>query len=136
GAPGMARERAAAVTRDALTVAVEQHEIQHLLDHRRARPLTGRFRELAGWLADERLARAALYDASAHLAQLARDRRAARTILGELVSNAFTDVCADADCLATLVVLEEIGAELDTASGRAGARSLSHGRSYQIAHVA
>src|SRR5690606_33178275 len=39
GAPGMARERAAAVTRDALTVAVEQHEIQQQLDHRRARPV-------------------------------------------------------------------------------------------------
>jgi hypothetical protein len=132
GAPGKNRERDAAVARDALTTAVEVHEIQHLLDHRRKLQLTGRFDDLASRLGDEHLARATMYETSAHLAQLARDGRAARTILGELSSNAFTDVCSDADCLATLVLLEEIGAEL----GHAAVGSLSQGKSYETDDVA
>jgi hypothetical protein len=132
GAPGMGRELATATAWDALSTAVELHEIQHLLDHRRKQSLTGRFDELANRLGDEHLARATMYETSAHLAQLARDSRAARTILGELSSNAFTDVCSDADCLATLVLLEEIGAEL----GHAAAGSLSHGKSYEIDDIA
>lgn len=131
GAPG-AGARAVIAARDALGAAVELHEIQHLLDHRRRLPLTGRFRDLAVRLSDERLARAAMYETSAHLAQLARDRRSARTILGELLSNAFTDVCADADCLATLVLLEELGAEL----GHAAAGALTDRRSYEVDEIA
>ncbi|HWN67119.1 MAG TPA: hypothetical protein VNM90_05735, partial [Haliangium sp.] len=132
GVPGMRRERAAAAVRDALSTAVELHEIQHLLDHRRKPSLTGRFDQLASRLGDEHLARETMYEVSAHLAQLARDSRTARTILGELLSNAFTDVCSDADCLATLVLLEEIGAEL----GHAALGSLSQGRSYEIQDIA
>jgi hypothetical protein len=131
GAPGMGRERATAAIRDALSTAVELHEIQHLLDQRRKLSLTGRFDALASRLGDEHLAREIMYETSAHLAELARDSRTARTILGELMSNVFTDVCADADCLATLVLLEEIGAEL----GHATAGSLSHGRSYVIGDI-
>jgi hypothetical protein len=132
GAPGMGRERAVAAISDALTNAVELHEIQHLLDHGRKPSLTGRFDALASRLGDEHLARATMYETSAHLAQLARDPRTARTILGELSSNAFTDVCADADCLATLVLMEEIGAEL----GHAAAGSLSQGKSYETDDIA
>jgi hypothetical protein len=132
GAPGMRRAREVAVISDALTTAVELHEIQHLLDHRRKPSLTGRFDALASRLGDEHLARATMYETSAHLAQLARDGRTARTILGELMSNAFTDVCSDADCLATLVLLEEIGAEL----GHATVGSLSQGKSYETNDIA
>jgi hypothetical protein len=131
-APGMDRERAAAALRGALSVAVELHEIQHLLDHGRGLSLAGRFDDLASRLGDERLAREAMFETSAHLAQLARDPRSARTILGELLSNAFTDACADADCLATLILLEEIGAGL----GHATAGSLSARPSYELADVA
>jgi hypothetical protein len=132
GAPGMDRERAAVAARGALSAAVELHEIQHLLDHGRGRSLAGRFDDLASRLGDERLARAAMRETSAHLAQLARDERSARTILGELLSNVFTDACADADCLATLVLLEEIGAGL----GHATAGSLSERPSYELADIA
>jgi hypothetical protein len=132
GAPGLARERALIAAGDALTTAVELHEIQHRLDYRRVLSLTGTFDQLASRLGDEHLARSSMYEASAHLAQLARAGRTARTILGELLSNAFTDVCADADCLATLIVLEEIGAEL----GHAAPGALSQGTSYRIDAIA
>lgn len=132
GIGGLDRERAAAAARAALSAAVELHEIQHLLDHGRGLSLAGRFDDLASRLGDERLARAAMLETSAHLAQLARDPRTARTVLGELVSNAFTDACADADCLATLVLLDEIAAGL----GHAGAGSLSERQSYELADVA
>lgn len=131
GTPGMERERAAITARDALSTAVELHEIQHLLDQRRGLSLTGRFDDLANRLGDERLARAAMHETSAHLGQLARDNRSARTILGTLLSNAFTDVCADADCLGTLVLVEELGVELGHV-----AASLSHGRSYETDQIA
>jgi hypothetical protein len=128
GGTGVALALAA---RDALTHAVELHEVQHQLDYRRKPDLPDSFRALSERL-NKRLVWSSMYETSAHLAQLARAPGSARTILGDIVSNTFTGDCAGADCLATLVILEELGAEL----GHATPRELTAERAYTIAAVA
>lgn len=117
--------------RDALTQAVELHEVQHQLDYRRQPSLPPSFRVLAERL-DRRLVWSSMHETSAHLAQLARAPGSARTILGELVSNTFMGGCNTGDCLAALVILEEIGTEL----GHATPGELTTENSYTIAAVA
>lgn len=117
--------------RDALTQAVELHEVQHQLDYRRRPQLPESFRALSNRL-DERLVWSSMFETSAHLAQLARAPGSARTILGDLVSNTFTGGCSSADCLAALVILEELGVEL----GHATPRELTAEHAYAIAAVA
>jgi hypothetical protein len=112
--------------------AVELHEIQHFLDFRARLPLRGLFKDLAERLGDRRLARSCMYETSAHLAQLARAPDAARSILGEIASYAFSDECLDAYCLAALVILDEIGAEL----GIAQSDSLIARKSYRLEDIA
>lgn len=121
----------AQAARDALTHAVELHEVQHQLDYRRKPDLPDSFRALSERL-NKRLVWSSMYETSAHLAQLARAPGSARTILGDIVSNTFTGDCAGADCLATLVILEELGAEL----GHATPRELTAESAYTIAAVA
>lgn len=117
--------------RDALTQAVELHEVQHQLDYRRRPQLPESFRALSNRLA-ERLVWSSMLETSAHLAQLARAPGSARTILGDLVSSTFMGGCASADCLAALVILEELGVEL----GHATPRELTAEHAYAIAAVA
>jgi hypothetical protein len=121
----------AQAARDALTCSVELHEVQHQLDYRRKPDLPDSFRALSERL-DKRLVWSSMFETSAHLAQLARAPGSARTILGDIVSNTFTGDCSGADCLATLVILEEIGAEL----GHATPRELTAENVYTIAAVA
>lgn len=116
--------------RDALTQAVELHEVQHQLDYRRKRSLPDSFGHLSERL-DKRLVWSSMHETSAHLAQLARAPASARTILGELVSSTFMGGCNTGDCLAALVILEEIGVEL----GRATPRELTAEHAYTIAAV-
>lgn len=117
--------------RDALTQAVELHEVQHQLDYRRQRDLPDSFHDLSERL-NKRLVWSSMFETSAHLAQLARAPGSARTILGEITSSTFMGDGASADCLAALVILEEIGAEL----GHATPRELTAEHSYTIAAVA
>lgn len=117
--------------RDALTQAVELHEVQHQLDYRRKADLPAPFRDLPPRL-NRRLVWSSMSETSAHLAQLARAPGSARTILGEITSSTFMGDCANADCLAALVILEEISMEL----GHATPRELTAESSYTIAAVA
>jgi hypothetical protein len=117
--------------RDALTQAVELHEVQHQLDYRRKPALPDRFRAWIDRL-DKRVVWSSMFETSAHLAQLARTPASARTILGEIVSNTFMGRCNSGDCLAALVILEELGAEL----GHATPRELTAEHAYTIAAVA
>ncbi len=130
--------------RDALLRAVEIHEAQHLLDferdrqrHVRAgkpepRQLSGPFRRLAKHLAEDRPALAALYETSAHLAQMARDAATARITLTVVASYGFTDRCDHGDCLAALVILDELAIEL----GRQRAPRLTTGEIYRLSDLA
>ena len=129
---------------DRLVRAVDLHEVQHLLDfehdrerHARAgkvaaRPLEGPFLRLTEIGADKALAYGALYETSAHLAQMARDSATARVTLSVVTSYAFTDACNFADCLAALVVLDELA----IASGQASSPWLITGRSYALSDIA
>ncbi|MEM9488678.1 MAG: hypothetical protein AAGC55_06010, partial [Myxococcota bacterium] len=54
----------------------------------------------------------AMYETSAHLAQMARQPETARMTLTVIASYAFADACNDRDCLAALVILDELAAEL------------------------
>ena len=109
--------------RTALIQAVEIHELQHQLDYRYKLAVHGVFRAVADRLEDGPLAAASMYETSAHLAQLARDPVSARVMLAEIVSYGFTDTCDDADCLAALVILDELAFEFGV--GEAGQLAVS-----------
>ena len=127
----------------ALAAAVEVHEVQHLLDFEddrrrharegkpRPRALFGPFQRMADNTEDKSLARASLYEASAHLAQMARDPATTRMTLSVVTSYAFTDECDHADCLAALILLDELALEL----GHFSVPRFTAGDSYEIADV-
>ena len=98
--------------RAALVAAVEIHELQHQIDYQYKPPVRGVFRAVADRLQNRPLAAKCMYETSAHLAQLARDPVSARVMLGEIVSYGFTNSCDDPDCLAALVIVDELAFEL------------------------
>ena len=102
-------------THDALIQAVEVHELQHQIDYRDKLAVRGVFRQLADHLQNLRLASACMYETSAHLAQMARDPVYTRVVLAEIVSYGFSGACNDADCLAALVIVDELGSEFGIA---------------------
>lgn len=121
-----------AALHQALLGAVELHEIQHQLDYEAKPKLRGQFERLAETLDDKWLAGACMHETSAHLGQVARDPITPRVIVGEIASYAFADTCKDGDCLAALVILDELAAELGHDMGGA----LIDQKSYAPAQVA
>lgn len=121
-------ERATSATLD----AVEVHELQHQIDFKDKRTVRGVFRAVAERVRDMRLASACVHETSAHLGQLARERVMPRLVLAEIASYAFADPCTDANCLAALVILDELAAEL----GHAESGALVAAREYELSIIA
>lgn len=116
----------------ALIEAVEIHELQHQIDYRSKLAVRDSFRALADRLEDLRLASACMHETSAHLAQMARDPVYTRVMLAEIVSYGFDSPCDDADCLAALVIIDELMSELG--HGQSGALAL--GDNYELRTLA
>lgn len=116
----------------ALIEAVEVHELQHQIDYKAKLAVRDMFREVADHLENLRLTSAAMHETSAHLAQLARDRVFSRVMLSQIVSYGFTSACDDADCLAALLIVDEIAAEF----GYGGTGELVLSDSYDVRELA
>lgn len=116
----------------ALIQAVEIHELQHQIDYKDKLSVRELFRAIADRIEDLRLASACMHETSAHLAQMARDPVSSRIMLAEIVSYGFSDSCEDADCLAALVIIDELGAEF----GIARSGELVLGESYEVRALA
>lgn len=116
----------------ALIRAVEIHELQHQIDYKEKLSVRDMFREVADHMQDLRLASASMHETSAHLAQMARDPVFARVTLAQIVSYGFTETCDEADCLAALLIVDELASEF----GYAGTGELVLGDSYDVRELA
>jgi hypothetical protein len=114
------REHIAGVLRDDLRVGVEEraavvedHEMQHMVDFRTGlrRPLG--LESYATYIDDPWMIAATTYEASAYLAQVARDYVQPRVGVLVIASYLFTPKCVTADCFAGLLILDELAIELE-----------------------
>lgn len=133
------REHIAGVLRDELRVGVEQraavvedHEMQHMVDFRTGlqRPLG--LESFTPYIEDPWMIAATTYEASAYLAQIARDYVQPRVGVIVIASYLFTPKCVTADCFAALLILDELALELEPSTDLV---ALTSQRSYTLEDV-
>ena len=133
------REQIAAVLRDELRVGVEEraavvedHEMQHMVDFRTGLRRPEELAALTPYIDDPSLVAATTYEASAYLAQLARDQVQPRVGVVVIASYLFTPKGKTADCFAALLILDELSVELSGPT----TPSIAKVRSYTLEDVA